>query len=233
MAVSYVSAGSISGNNVTSVNVPGRAGTQVNDVILLFTVAYTGAATITRPTGFTGLDENIGGGQSTNHKASGCYKLAVAGDDIASFTWSYSGLSYVDAIIYVLRGLDTTTPVLNHSVIHNAGSYVTSLPAPALTITNTTDATVYCYSGITSTASGTNPTTLPGTLSNNFTANASFLGDAFGVGWGINVSAPGAATATTGVDFIDFGVDLLAAGGAFLAPKALITDQAITRSASW
>lgn len=208
MAISFVASVATQTSGATVLSVTKPAGVVEGDLLLIFVTAYN--TTIIMPGGqfpFTGLDENIAGSQSATHTASSGWRLASANEP-ATWDVTFGTSTWADAICIALRGTSRYVPIGNHAVLHNSAGYVTSMTAPTLPVNSAIDATVYAYTGIDSAVAGATTTTMPGGLSNNLTSNNPNIGDALGVGWGINVTAPGAATAGTAVDYVNFAVDL-------------------------
>jgi hypothetical protein len=210
MAISFVASSTQvggSGAGVTSIVVTKPTGTVDGDLVIIALDTNT-SQTITWPSGFTQGDLQHGT-QSAAHTAAWAWKIASG--EGASWTVTFGAALWTSCVAYTLRGTATTAPP-NKNSKHDAASYVTAMPPPAATIANSGDATVYIYTGFDSTTSGTTTVTLPG-LSNPVSIGNTTAGDVVGIVWAINNSAPGNATASIGVDYIDFFIDVRVAAG--------------------
>lgn len=96
-----------------TVNVPAGV---VNGDVMVAVVMAGGANTLTPPAGWTQLDVAFSLGPSIGS----WYR--VASSEPASYNWTYSGSLNVTGIISAYSGVDTTTPVPQHSAWHRRTS---------------------------------------------------------------------------------------------------------------
>lgn len=120
--------------NSSSPAIAAPAGLAVGD-LLVITAEITGSnRTITAdPSGFTAIDSkktSSGGGQSLG--CSSLYKIAVAGDIGATFTFTASGAQVWGASAVAIRDVDQSSPLVNAVVAGTAGSG-SSITVPART----------------------------------------------------------------------------------------------------
>ena len=229
MAVSFVASSTQvggAGAGVTSLVVTKPTGTVDGDLVIIALDTNT-SQTIAWPAGFTQGDLQHGT-QSAAHTAAWAWKIASG--EGPSWTVTFGAALWCSCLAYTLRGTATGTPP-NKNSKHDAASYVTAMPPPAATIANASDATVYIYTGFDSTSSGTTTVTLPG-LSNPVSIGNASAGDVVGAVWGIDNSAPGNATASVGLDYIDFFIDIAALGSVPTVGTALTVYPTGTASAS-
>lgn len=226
MSWSFVGSNTASGSSVTSLSLSKPAGTQDGDLIILASATWNSTISMS---GFTTID-SMQGNQSTNHKALWAYKIAAS--EGSSWSISYGTSTWPIGVVYVLRGVAKTSPLANHAALANASAYTTSLTAASGSISQATDGTVYLYTGIDSAASGSESATLPGGLSSPLSAGNSTLGGVVALGYGVNVSSPGAATnSPDALDYMDGFADFLA--NTLPTPPAPILLDAIPRSYRW
>lgn len=211
--VTFVGSGTGTYNGVTAIAVSGFPAPQSGDVIIFDAIIYNTTVT-TWPTGFTQRLFLTGTGNSQYRRAIAT-KLAD-GTEGTSLTATAGTGTYGNAIVYILRGVSSAIPTNTGQV---TGGFLTTLAAPALTIANATDCTVYGYGGIVSAGSGSYTlTATPASLSNFIQGAWSGAGSASGLGWAINNAAPGSCTASGALDEVDYGFDF-PVGGAPGPPK--------------
>jgi hypothetical protein len=199
-------------NSALTGNTPALpAGVQGGDLIILVVSAF--ASTITQAS-FTTL-RNTSGAASANDNFLLSYRIAAgtpgsATTDPSQWTVTFGTTTWAGGFVYVIRSSLGVGSVANSAEFTNA-TRNTVLTAPALTVAGSGDATIWGYGGQPSGNGGVSTAiTMPGTLSNTATSAGQTWGNggSFGIGWGVNVTAPGTATAVLALDQNDFGVDV-------------------------
>lgn len=201
-------AGGTALNNSASPVCTVPSGLAAGDVLILDVMFYAGSSqTITSyPSGFTQvLAATSAGGLAMSRNVA--VKIATGSE--STLPVSLSGASWGTLISYALRSTSGGTPsVFNHGSINSASSS-TALADASLTIYNSADATVYGYAGTNSAGSGAETITAsPASLSNFTSESQSAAGNVAGIGWGVDVSSPGGATASSAIFEIDWALDI-------------------------
>ena len=228
MSWSFVGTGTtalINGTATQAISVP--TGVANGDLLVLYVICYQSTAANIVQASFTTQFANHSTGSTAHYWFLG---TRVASSEPGSYTVTLSSASsWGVAVMIALRSTVGVGTVANTaSSIDNAGSYPTTLPSASLTIANSGDATIYCYGGTNSGGSGTNTITFAGTLANGTQNTETSGGNAAGIAWGTNVSAPASATVgTTGLDYSDFALDVTESGGGYTGTNGTLGTAAI------
>jgi hypothetical protein len=192
--------------------------------LLVYDVTAFSATVSSWPAGFTPQLSITGLTDSTNQRYIAT-KIAD-GTELSNLTATMSGSGSALALVYTLRGAASAVPL--NTATATANGDTTTLAAASLTIASPGDATIYGYGGETSGHTGFTTLTLPGTLANAIQGLGS--GVSAGIGWGVDVTAPGAGSANAALDTLDYGLDFpplaLGAGGLVRLPWTLVTGAA-------
>lgn len=231
MAITFVGSAAVSTtpNGATTAVVSKPAGVANGDLIIYATEWYNGGSAGTvSSSGFTDLMEVTGAG-TVRDQLSVLYRIASS--EPSTWTFTYSASTWGCYVLYVLRGTATTSLIKNSGNTTNVTASST-LPPPAATINNASDAVVYIFSGANAGKSGTETITLPTSgVSNGVTSFGTSNGSAIGVTWGINASAPGSATDSPGpLDYIDAYMDIAPLVATFVPSPPVMVGQAVKRA---
>jgi hypothetical protein len=207
--VAFTQKNTTSGTTYT-ISVP--AGVADGDLLVLSCAGYV-AGTFGAPAGFTVQQSTAGAVSGSVHQFFAATR--VASSEPASYTVTSSATSWPVIIMYAVRSSTGTGTVSISAELTNAGGYQTTLPPPALAVNGPSDITIYGYGGVNAAGSGGGGLVLPAPASliaGSSTGDISYTG--LGVDYGIiacQTASPGSATITTGVDEVNFGLDVTAA----------------------